>query len=305
MSPFTKDKSPDKSIISVKQKLSIRDKLEIYRALLSRNFILWSRFKISALIGLVSAIVGIAVFFFINFWIGDAMGVRIAQYGYKGDFFRYVLLGLVLTNFAGISLTFYLSFLKSTYFNNWLEMVLSSPISFSLYFSIAVIWVYVVSAINVTLHLGIGAFMFGADISIPPDFWLIIVIILLTVIAISGIGLMAASMFLLFDVKGSKEPISWFFSTFAGLVSGMMFPPELFLEIAPPLYYLSRIFPHTYAMDAFRRVMDGAGLGSTIVMNDILILIIFCIILLPLGTFMFRRGIVKAERTGKLARWGA
>ncbi|UCG70822.1 MAG: hypothetical protein JSV09_07450 [Thermoplasmata archaeon] len=81
-----------------------------------------------------------------------------------------------------------------------------------------------------------------------------------------------------------------------------MFPPELFLEIAQPLYYLSRIFPHAYAMDAFRSVMDGAGLGNTIVINDILILIIFCIILFPLGAFMFREGIVKAERTGKLAR---
>jgi len=305
MNSTIEDKSYNDGIIPVRQKFSFMQRFDVIRAMIGRNFILWKRFKISAVTSIISMFVGIGVFFFVNYWIGDAMGIRIAEFGYQGDFFRYVLLGMAVTSFSTISLTFFLFFLKATYFSNWLEMIISSSISLQQFVSITLIWMFFLSTINLTLYIGIGTFFFGADIILPPDFWLLIVIIVLLIISISGIGLISASMFLLFDVKGNIEPVGWFFMTFPALVSGNMFPPALFLEIAPPLYYLSKIFPLTYALESFRRVMDGQNLSNPIVMNNIMILLLFCIICLPIGLLFFRKGIKVAEKTGKLARWGA
>lgn len=294
-------------IVPVKTKLSLAEKFGLLSAMITRNWILWKRFKISALFAVVSTFVTLGTFFFLQMVIVP-QDRYFAQYG--GDFFTFILLGMAFFAYANISLSMYLGVIKNTYFSNWLEMIMSSPMGFANYFGITTVWAYITATFSISFYLLIGTVVFGAAISFPPAFWLVVVVLILATLAISGIGLISASMFLLFDVKGAIEPVSWFFSTFAGLVAGSVFPPEVFLDVFPPLYGVSRILPHTYALDAFRRLMAGAGWntmvdGSPIIQLAILKLVIFCLILLPIGIVMFRAGMRKAEKEGKLARWGA
>ncbi|MCK4717660.1 MAG: hypothetical protein KAT70_03235 [Thermoplasmata archaeon] len=207
--------------------------------------------------------------------------------------------------YAGISLSMYSNIIRGSYWGNTLEIIMSSPLSFPSFFVMTALWTYFTATLGILLYLLLGVFVFGAGIAITSTFWLIIPLLVLSCIAISGFGLMSGSMFLLADVKGNVEPISWAVGVLSGLVSGVVFPPEIFLTVAPPLYHLSRIIPHTYAIDAFRRtVLNGEGLSNPMVQQDFIMLALFAMILFPLGLYMFARGIRKAERTGKLARWG-
>jgi ABC-2 type transport system permease protein len=87
----------------------------------------------------------------------------------------------------------------------------------------------------------------------------------------------------------------------SGLVVGVYYPPEL---LPSPLQLLSKIFPHTYGLEGIRLVMqNGETLGSPNIIWIIGVLVIFSIILLPLGIALFSAGIRKAERDGTLARW--
>jgi hypothetical protein len=54
-------------------------------------------------------------------------------------------------------------------------------------------------------------------------------------------------------------------------------------------------------LEAIRSIFAGKGLGD--VQVAILYLILFSCILFPLGLWVFKKGIQKAEREGTLARW--
>ncbi|MBU4256344.1 MAG: ABC transporter permease, partial [Candidatus Thermoplasmatota archaeon] len=109
------------------------------------------------------------------------------------------------------------------------------------------------------------------------------------------------SMFMLVNAKGDIEPIGWGVATISGLVAGVYFPPKY---LPAPVQMLSKILPQTYAIDAIRRVLlNGEGISSPSIQLTIVYLIVFSIILLPLGMFMFNIGIRKAEKEGTLARW--
>jgi ABC-2 type transport system permease protein len=73
--------------------------------------------------------------------------------------------------------------------------------------------------------------------------------------------------------------------------------------------------PHTYAYDALRRLLDpGADqvtpnllthgwLGLSPIGTDLVALALFCVVLMPLGYFMYVAGVEKARRNGTLTRW--
>lgn len=305
-----KNAGNDEVIVPVKERMSLMEKLGVSRAMLTRTYVLYTRFKISAILGLISLVIGLATFFFINLVITPKDQFFTA---YGGNYFTYVLIGMIFFNFAGISISIYLSIIKTNYFSNWLEMILSSPMRFSTYFSIVIGIAYLSAMISMVTLLGAGVFLFNAPISFNLDYPLLFLVLFLSMLAISGIGLLSASMFLLFDVKGDLEPFSWFFATFASLLAGSMFPTEVLKTLAPPLdglWFVSRMLPHTWALEAFRVVMAGGTLdtivgGRYIVWDCILMLIIFILIFFPAGAVGFRKGMKKAEKEGKLARWGA
>lgn len=294
---------PTKRTRFTKHNLTFREKMVVMWVLTERRIRLWGRFKISAVFGIIGSMVALATFFVINYILGPSLDDYYAQYSGGSGFFTYILVGMAFGAFAGTSLSIYLGIIQATYFGNTLELILTSPMKFYTYFVSTVLWAFVTSTISIASYLLVGVFVFKVDLGTPSSMWLVILVLGLAVIAVSGIGLISASMFLAYDVKGNVEPISWFVSTSAGLVSGTMFPPEAFIEIWPPLYYLSRFLPHTYALRSFRLIMMGEGLYNPLIVGDLLTLVIFCMLLLPLGAHIFQRSMSKAERIGKLARW--
>ena len=287
-----------------KHKLSAREKLEVLRVITERRIRMAMRFRISAFFTLVGILVSIGVWFFMAIIVQDGVQSYIMQYG-DGNYFAYALIGIAFTAYAGIALSIYLTVIRATYWGNLLEMILSSPMKFTTFLLSTLLWAFLVATVNILLYIILGVGLFGAPVPFPNDLLLVIVVLVIAIVAISGLGLMSASMFMLADVKGETEPISWAVTTLAGLVSGTMFPPELFLDVFPPLYAVSRIMPHTYALDAMRRViLSGEGWSSSMVQQDILVLLLFSAILLPWGLLLFKYGIKKGEKDGQLARWG-
>ena len=294
-----------KAIIPVKTTLPFKNRLDFVRAMYTRHYYLWKRFKVSAAVGMISSFVAILSFFFLNYVI-QPDPQYFAEYG--GDFFSFVLIGVAFFAYANVCLFAVRSVIAETYVNNWLEIIISSPIGFYNYLSVVITRALLSATVNILLYIAVGVFLLGAAISLPSNVFILLAVLILAILSLIGIGLISASTFLLFDVKGDSEPVNWFFTTFAGLVSGSFFPPEIYLDIFPPFFYLSRIFPHTYALDAFRRLLNPAMVQATdmpIVYDDIFMLLIFTIIFMIIGSYLFRKGLKKAEKDGNLAKWGA
>ena len=90
-------------------------------------------------------------------------------------------------------------------------------------------------------------------------------------------------------------------TTLSAIFTGVYFPPSF---LPDPIRWISHILPATYALDATRRVfMNAEGVMSPHIHFDMLMLVIFTLILLPLGAWIFLYSIKKAEKDGTLARW--
>ena len=277
----------------MKHALSSLEKLGVIWVYLCRRAKLWFRFKISFIFSFVAMFVTIAIFYFINVFVGE-----IPEYG---NYFAFVLIGLAINQYMQTTLSIYLGTMHSMYWSNWLEIILTSPMRLKTFFSSLMTWTYLYATMNVAFYFIIGIFVFGAKFTFPATAWIVIPILILLIISLSGIGLISASMFMLANAKGDIEPIGWGVATISGLVAGVYFPPKY---LPAPVQLISKILPQTYAIDAIRRILlNGEGISSPSIQLTIVYLIAFSIILLPIGMFMFNAGIRKAEKEGTLARW--
>ncbi|MCK4717511.1 MAG: ABC transporter permease [Thermoplasmata archaeon] len=288
-----------------KHSLPPKQRLEYVASYVARRGRLWYRFKISFLFTLVSMMIAISIWFFFNFIFGEGGAKAIAEQDFGSNYFTYVLIGVIINQYIVITITLYMGTLQDSYWQNQLEMYITSPGRMGTFFLSSIVWTYLYSSINVLIYFAVGIFVFGATIALSPAGILILIVILfILIVALSGIGLISASMFFLINAKGDVEPISWFVVTLTGLVSGVFYPPEIFITHFPPLYALSKLFPQTYAIQGIRRVLiNGADFASPEILSIILTLAIFAVILFPLGIYAFKAGIRKAEREGKLTRW--
>ena len=280
----------------MKHALSSLEKLGVIWVYLCRRAKLWLRFKISFVFSFVAMFVTIAIFYFMNLFVGPV------QFDYyDGPFFTFVLIGLAINQYMQTTLNIYLGTMHSMYWSNWLEIILTSPMRLKTFFSSVMTWTYLYATMNVAFYFIIGIFVFGAKFTFPATAWIVIPILILLIISLSGIGLISASMFMLANAKGDIEPIGWGVATISGLVAGVYFPPKY---LPAPVQLISKILPQTYAIDAIRRILlNGEGISSPSIQLTIVYLIAFSIILLPIGMFMFNAGIRKAEKEGTLARW--
>ena len=185
-----------------------------------------------------------------------------------------------------------------------------SPPSVGLVVMSDVFWGYIRTCFDVTCYLLLG-WAFGMQIGGNVNYGMAVVVLLLSILSVLGFGLMSGAMFMLINAKGWNDPIKWTISTLQGLVCGVYFP----ISVLPGwLQKVSLCLPQTYAIDAARRVMlTQAAIRETVPIHsllptspliaDVLVLVIFTVILIPLGWLIFKLGLVKARRDGGLSRW--
>lgn len=277
----------------VKHSLTPKETLHVIGSYVAKNARLWYRFKISFIFTFISMIVAIAIWYFIN---------KMLTADFTDDWFTFVLVGIVINQYVLTTLSTYLDSLKELYWSNQLEFYLTSPSRLRTFFLSSLTWTYTYASINAVLYFAIGVFVFGANLVFNPEALIIIPILFFLIIGLSGIGLISASMFLLVDAKGEIEPINWTISTITLLVSGVLFPYEAFLDLFPPLYYVAIALPQTWAIAGIRGLLfEGKGIESAVPILGILV--VFAVVLFPLGVIMFRKGIRKGEKVGSLAKW--
>jgi len=163
------------------------------------------------------------------------------------------------------------------------------------------------------LSLLFGWLFFGA-VFIFASPAVLLILLLLILISTLGLGIISASSFYLFNFKQDNEPVKFIFQdVIIALTAGYYYP----ITVLPyPLQILGSFIPHTYAIDALRRLMiPGSNIHAPVlplqlvlpwvnpVSLDVVVLVCMSLVFLPLGWFMYVKGIEKARREGTLTRW--
>jgi ABC-2 type transport system permease protein len=97
----------------------------------------------------------------------------------------------------------------------------------------------------------------------------------------------------------SGDPITALLANLANLMGGVFYP----VEILPPwLQALANALPITYALRAMRLALLADASWAEVA-PDMLALVAFCVVLLPLSLLVFRYAVEHARLDGSLAHY--
>ncbi|MDG0889187.1 ABC transporter permease [Paracholeplasma manati] len=275
-----------------------------------RELIIWLSYKMNSTMWVLDTLFTTIIFFVLSL---VTRGSNIDFFPYGNNYVSFVVLGLFVHFISYTNLGDPFTRVSRIYWGGTMDLYMLSPLSyytpmFGIMFR-GVIDDYPRSI----LALLFGWIFFGAVFTFNSPF-LLLFILLLILISTFGIGIMSASSFYLFNFKQKTEPIKFIFQdVIIALTAGYYYP----ITVLPyPLQVLGSFIPHTYALDAIRRLMIPGGDVTTPVLPlqiampninpitlDIIVLTIMSIVFLSLGLFMYVKGIEKARKDGTLTRW--
>ncbi|MCC7354221.1 MAG: ABC transporter permease [Anaerolineae bacterium] len=232
-------------------------------------------------------------YFFLSRLLGNAPAPYLAAYG--GDYFAFALIGLSLQFYNGTGLDSFVRSVREAQITGTLEAMLLTPTRLSTIILSSCLWDYSLTTVRAGVALAVGTLLVGLRLD-RGNLGAALLILLLTIIAFSGIGIIASAFIVVFK-RG--DPVTWFFNAAATLVGGVFYPVEIMPQ---PLQWLSNFVPLTHAVRAMRRALL-LGMPTRDLLPDIGILALFCLILVPLSLFVFRRAVNRARRDGSLTHY--
>jgi ABC-2 type transport system permease protein len=242
-------------------------------AFVRKDFSLLTSYHFATALALIELLSGLLIYFFIDRLFGQEVVGYLTPYGV--GYFAYVLLGLALFSFMGTGITGLAAQVGSEQVMGTLEAILITPLRPGLLAVGLSLWGVLYAGGEMLGYLLLGALLFSAPVG-NANLLSVAVILLLAVVSFNSLGLLAASVIVVFK-RGN--PVAWFFQGIAGLVGGVYFPVEVLPEW---LQTLSALIPVTYAVRGLQlAVYQGASLPT--LWGEILPLAFLAAVLLPLG----------------------
>lgn len=262
-------------------------------AFIKRDFILESSYRLAFVLRLARIFATILTFFFISKLFNKGASVHLAKYG--GEYFPFVLIGLAFSRYLTVSLQSVSQTIRREQMMGTLEAILATPTKVSTLIIGSSIWNFIFTSITVIIYLLLGVMFFGLDLS-NMNLVSGLIILILTIISFSSIGIISAA-FVLILKRG--DPITWLIGVSFGLLGGVYYPVTIMPRF---LQVVSYFLPITHSLRGLRMaLLKGAGLKM--LLPEIGIIFAFCILLLPISIALFKWALKKAKIDGSLVHY--
>jgi len=275
-----------------------------------REAIIWWSYKLNALMWVLDTLFTTIVFFLLSL-VTRGQAVSFAPYG--TNYVSFVVLGLFVHFISYTNLGDPFTRVARIYWGGTMDLYLLSPLSYVTPMLGIMFRGVIDDYPRSLLALLFGWGLFGAVFSFHQPV-LLLVILVLILVSTFGIGMISASSFYLFNFKQQTEPVKFIFQdVIIALTAGYYYP----ITVLPgALQVVGSFIPHTYALDALRRLMTPGGDTATPALPlqlalpginpitlDILVMLAMTLVTVPLGWLMYIKGIERARREGTLTRW--
>jgi len=260
---------------------------------IKRGFITMLSYRTAFFLGIAGIVIGAVRFAYMAGFLEEGNTFPgIAQYG--GDLMAFLITGTLYMSFVGVSLTSFQGAIRSEQQMGTLEFLLLSDTPLFLTLLYSGLWNFIWTLFSTgTIFIVVVA---GFHIHLNVNLWPALFILTLSMICISGVGLISAGVIMVTKVG---DPITWIFSALSGFLSGVLFP----IEMLPGwLQKVSAALPPTYALSALRKALIiNAGFAD--LQREITVLALMSLVTIPLGVLVFRQGFNKARRDGTLVEY--
>jgi ABC-type multidrug transport system ATPase subunit/ABC-type multidrug transport system permease subunit len=267
--------------------------LRVAQAFLKKDLINELSYPVSFLLQMLSIFFTVGVFYFISQMLGSSVSARLAPYG--GEYFPFVLIGIAFNSYFGVGLSSFANNLRQAQTTGTLEAMLTTPTRISVIIWASALWDYLLTTLKVIVYLAVGGIWLHVNFT-NANIAAALVILLMTLISFSSIGIIAAS-FVMVLKRG--DPIAWFFNSLSGLLGGVYYP----LDVMPGwMRWIAGWLPITYALQAMRlALLQGASIIS--LLPQMLTLAAFSLVLFPLSLFSFKYAVRRAKFEGSLSHY--
>jgi ABC-2 type transport system permease protein len=231
----------------------------------------------------------VAVIYFIGKMVAN-MGKSPLLEKYGSDYFSFALVGLAATSYLKAGLVTITNDMRQLMNQGTLEAMCATPVGYKSLLFCSALWPFVFESIRVVFYFLVGMVVFG--VRFDNANWLGAAVTMLATIPIFLMLGVTSSSILIIVKRG--DPINWIFSSAAALLAGTMFPVALL-----PLWLrvIAFCLPLTHSLEAMRKcLLTGARVEEVYV--NLLALLLFAVILLPITILVNNACILRAKKCG-------
>lgn len=260
---------------------------------LKRDFLIHISYRFRMFLGLISALAGVLMFYFLGKTFEGGFSGYLARYG--NDYFAFVLLGMCVSTFVSTGLYSLAREVRTAQMQGTLEFLLATPSSPNLILFGNSCWSFVKSFLQSAFFLGITVLIVGIPINLIQAL-LVVLVLLLTFLCFLSLGMISAAFIMVFK---QGNPINLIFGTMSYFFGGLIFPVEV---LPAALQKFSFILPMSHASKAVREILlVPRGQGEWRI--TMVYLAIFTLILFPLGWAFLRLALSRAKKEGSLVQF--
>ena len=270
----------------------LADAARVPIAFFKRDRTIETSYRAGFVLRLGSAVVTVAVFFFISHSFGLASTADISKYG--ADYFAFVLVGVALQQFLGQTVGGIGGSLRESQTTGTLELMVLSPSRLSTVLMSTSIWLQVSAAIGAVTYLVAGALL-GADFS-HADLPATALALLVTMVGFTGMGLLAGGVVI---VIKRGNPVGWLLQGASIVLSGVFYPTAV---LPAGLQALGELLPMTHALVILRgSILLGTEITAAI--PEFVALVALSAIYLAAGLISCSLAIRYGRTDGSLAQY--
>lgn len=262
-------------------------------AFIKKDFLLEQSYGPALLFNIFGVLANVLSYYFIDKLFGNAVAGELKEFGV--NYFAYVLLGMAFFSYIGAGIGSFSERLYSEQVQGTLESIVFCPVSTGTLLASFALGNLLIATIDVLIYILLGAFLFNIDFS-AANILSVAVVLLLTIVSFSSLGILSAGFIMVFK-RGN--PLAWLINTLEGLLGGVYFP----IAVLPMwLQFLTKFLPITYAIRGMQlAVYKGATIAQ--LYKEILFLLFFSVVLLPLSVSSFRYALKKTRKDGTLSQY--
>lgn len=260
---------------------------------LVRDFLMAVSYRTAFTLDIVWIAVVVPVLFSMANIFAGSSAPALAQYG--GNYFPFLLIGVAFQDYVAFSQSNFNHSIREHQLMGTLEIVMLSPTPVPIVLLCSSLWGYLYTSIRFWAYVMIGT-LFGLQLE-NLNLLSLIIITALSVLSFSALGILTASLVIL--IKRGAESVTQILTVLTVALSGVLYPVS---TLPAWLQSIAQVLPFTHALDGMRKALLSGATPADL-STQIATLMLFAVILFPIGLYAFSLAVWRSKITGTLGQY--
>ena len=257
-------------------------------AFLKKDFLIAWSYKVPFLLSIVFIFLNIIIFFYFSKFIDGGENIYLKTENY----FTFVILGIAIADVSNTLLSKISTEIRNYQLIGVFEsLILASSNPYKLFLS-SYAYPLIFSLVKISIYLCISVIYFGANFQILENFIIFFCGLILTLISVSGIGMIAGAYTILFK---QGNPVIQLYLLLSSSIGGIFFPQSVFPSLIDSI---ANFLPIRHSLDILRGMSSQATEFETL--NSFVWLICLSVLYFLIGFILLKFSINYSKKNGSL-----